>query len=451
MPIKFRTLLPIFALLALTLACSLPSTPDPSDSVATHVAQTLEAMEEEEDVSSPIPDTLEPTEVPETAVPPTPTPTPVPLHIAYVKDGNVWLWTEGSSPTSLTNTGDAEDLKISDDGQVIAFARQVDNTHEELWAVNSDGTNLRNLINAADFDAMTTDPDALTTNPAEFDWVPGTHTLAFNIHPVYMGPGYFIYNDLRLVDADTAAQTLLLPEGQGGRFHYAPDGSKPAVVTSEQISILNADGTNRHEVLTFPIVLTFSEYIFYPHPVWMPDGSALRVVIPPHDSLADPRPPSAVWHIPADGSTPTKLLDVVTIPFFVDVPALSPDAQKIAFLQAVTPGDDSVQELHLANADGSGDTIYDTGNLRFEAWSPTGDHFIYSQNGENPKVGHLGTAPVPIGGISLIRDVMWIRDNEYLYLNRESGSWELWFGTLDAPNALLDSSTSNLISYDFTP
>lgn len=445
---KSRLLLPVLSLLVLTLACALPSTPEPSDAIATHVAQTLSAVEGEPS-STPEPD--QPTDVPATAEPPTPTPTPIPLHIVYVSDGNVYLWIEGGSPTPVTSTGDAEDIKISDDGQVIAFARQVDDTHEELWAVNSDGTNLRNLVNAADFDAMATDPDALTTNLAEFDWVPGTHTLAFNIHPVYMGPGYFIYNDLRLVDADTAAQTLLLPDGQGGRFHYSPDGSKLAVVTSEQVSILDADGTNRHDVLTYPIVLTYSEYIFYPQPVWMPDGSALRIVIPPHDSLADPRPPSAVWHIPADGSAPTKLLDVVTIPFFVDIPALSPDAQKIAYLQAVTPGDDMNRELHLANADGSEDTMYDTGNIRFEAWSPSVDHFIYSQNGENPKVGQLGTSPAPIGGASQIRDVTWIRDNEYLYLNRESGSWELWYGSLGGFNSLIDSSSGDLISYDFTP
>ncbi len=445
---KIRILLVPLTLLVLTLACSLPSTPEPSDAVATHVAQTLAAMEGE---PSPTPEIGEPTEVPATPVPPTPTPAPVPLHIVYVSDGNVHLWRESSSPTPLTSTGDAVDVKISDDAQVVVFTRKIDDTHEELWAINSDGTNLRNLINAADFDAMTTDSDALTTNLAEFDWVPGTHTVAFNIHPVYMGPGYFIYEDLRLVDADTSTQTLLLPDGQGGQFHYSPDGAKLAVVTATQISILDADGTNRHDVLSFPIVLTYSEYNFYPQPVWMPDGSALRVVVPPHEPLAEPRPPSAVWHIPADGSAPTKILDVVTIPFFVNVPALSPNTQQIAFLQAVTPGDDSVRELHLANADGSEDMIYGTGNLIFEAWSPSGEHFIYSQNGENPQVGSVGASPAPISGVTRIRDVEWIRDRKYLYLNRDAGSWELWFGTLDAPNALLDSSTSNLISYDFTP
>lgn len=450
MPPKTRILLPILALLVLTIACSLPSTPDPSDSIATYVAQTLTVEEVE---SSPIPDTVEPTDIPATTIPPTPTPTPapVPLHIVYVKDGNVYLWLEDNPVATLTSTGDAEVVKISDDGQVIAFSRQVDDTHEELWAVNSDGSNLRSLISAADFDAMTTDTDALTTQLDKVDFIPGTHTLAFNIHPIYMGPGYFIYNDLRLVDADTAVQTLLLPDGQGGRFHYSPDGSKLAVVTSEQVSILDADGTNRHDVLTFPIVLTFSEYIFYPQPVWTPDGSALRIVIPPHDSLADPRPPTAVWHIPADGSSPTKLLDVVTIPFYVNVPALSLDAQKIAYLQAVTPGDDMNRELHLANADGSDDTIYETGSLLFEGWSPSSEHFIYSQYGENPQVGSLGASPAPIGGATRIRDVAWIRDREYIYLNREDDLWELWYGSLGTFNALIDGPSGDLISYDFTP
>lgn len=459
MPHKVRTLLPLLTLIALTLACSLPSQPEPAEEIGTQVAQTLAAAAGE---PSPTPEPAEPTAAPEDTEPapptetslpptPTPTPTPVPFHLVYVREGDAWLWTRGGSPAAVTSTGDVVEADISDDGQRVALVRKVDETHEEIWVVNPDGSNLRSLVSAADFDGMTTDPDALTTRPSRLDWVPGSYTIVFNTYPTYMGPGYFLNNDLRLVDADSGAQTTLLPPDQGGEFYYSPDGTKIAVVTPTRISVVNADGTNRRDLLTYPTVITYSEYNYYPRPVWTPDGSALRVVIPPEDPLAEPRQDTNLWHLPADGSPANKLFTKTTIPFFVQVPRLTSDTQKIAYLQVKTPGDDKKRELHLANADGSEDRLYATGPLIFHEWSPNGNHFIYSENGENPKVGKPGEAPTPISGTSRIRDVKWINNREYLYLNRNSGIWELWIGSLDTSNALIASSTGDIISYDFIP
>lgn len=445
-----RLFYPLIALALAGLACTFfpgTATPDP---VATRVAETLAAAEEVPP-PSPTPDRPEPTGVPDTAPPPTPTATPLPRRYVYTAGGNVKLWTEGGSPSTLTSSGDAIDVRISDDGQVVGLIRKVDEEHEELWAVNADGSNLRVLVSAADFDAMTRDPEMLTTNIWHFDFVPGSHSIAYNTLPVFDGPGLILNDDLRLVDADTASLTTLLSPGQGGNFVYSPDGSQIAVSAPSSISLVNADGTGRREILPFSDILTYSEYQFYPRPVWTPDGTAVRVIIPPHAALEEPTPPSKLWHIPTAGSSPpTELFSFTAAPLSFNDYALSPNAQRVAYMQP-TGGDGRTWELHLANADGSGDTAYDTGQLNFEAWSPDGNHFIYSQQGENPQIGQVGSAPQAIPGTTRIGGVEWVNSTQYLYTNRDSGARELWLGELGATNTLIDSTSGNGFNSDFTP
>lgn len=444
---KFRLILPVLVLILAGLACTLIPATETPDVVATQVAQTLAAAEGES--PAPTPGSGESSPEPDTPLPPSPTPNPTPRRFVYTADGNVHLWTVGGSPAELTTSGDATDVKISDDGQVIAFIRKVDDAHEELWAINADGSNLRNLVSAADFDAMTSDPDMITTRVWTFDFVPGTHNVAYNTLPYFEGPGLILNDDLRLVDADTSSQTTLLSPGQGGEFTYSPDGSRIAVVSPQSVLFVNPDGSGRSEVLSFPSILTYSEYQFYPRAVWLPDGSAVRIVIPPKAALDEPTPPSKVWHIPTDGSSPRELFSFTAAPLSFEDYALTPDGGKLAYMQTTGSGG-AMRELHIIQADGSGDTNYDSGELTFEAWSTDGSRFIYSRRGENPRIGQVGSAPQPITGTTRISSVSWINPTQFIFLNRDSGSVEIWLGDMGASNTLIDTSGSS-ITYDFTP
>jgi len=444
---KFRLIFPVLILILAGLACTLVPATETPDAVATHVAQTLAAAGG--DSPTPTPGSGESSPEPDTPPPPSPTPTPVPRRFVYTADGNVHLWTMGGSPAELTTSGDANDVVISDDGQVIAFTRKVDDNHEELWSIKADGTNLQKLVSAADFDAMTTDPDFITTQVWTFDFVPGSHTIAYNTLPFYRGPGLILNDDLRLVDADTSSQNTLISPGQGGSFTYSPDGSQIAVIAAESVILINADGSNHREVLTYPVISTYSEYQFYPRPVWMPDGSAVRIVIPPESALEEPTPPSKVWHIPVDGSSPTELFSFTAAPLSFEDYALTPHAGKLAYMQS-TGGPGSTRELHIIQADGSGDTNYDSGELSFEGWSPDGSRFIYSRRGENPRIGQVGSAPQPISGTTRINGVRWINSSQFIFINQDGGSVEIWLGDMGATNTLIDTSASS-ITYDFTP
>ena len=68
-------------------------------------------------------------------------------------------------------------VRISDDGAIVAFFRE-----GELWAVNSDGTGERLLVGNDDLAAMERRSDYQDAAVAFqlFDWVPGTHLIAFN-------------------------------------------------------------------------------------------------------------------------------------------------------------------------------------------------------------------------------------------------------------------------------
>ena len=237
----------IFLVLLLgTWACSfsLPGSslePDEPalDEVATAVALTLAASE------GGIVPGQDPT--------PPPPPPPAVLRVVFIDDSDLWLWTEGSAANELYDdaTLDVRDVRLSEDGLVVAFTLQDSFNFIGLWAINTDGSNIRQLIDVATINAMSTEPAAVGVSPYRWEFVPGTHTIAFNTRLQFEGPGLFIQDDLRLVDADTAILSTLLTPGNAGQFYYSPDGSQIALVKPSSISLINADGSNRRDgVLT---------------------------------------------------------------------------------------------------------------------------------------------------------------------------------------------------------
>ena len=248
--------------------------------------------------------------IPPTAAP-TSEPTPMPiygpfvLHVAFVKDDNVWLWTEEQEAVPLTTIGGVDDVKISDDGAIIAF------THGgELWVVNRDGTGERPLVTAEAFAAMERREPEFRVALYRYAWVGRTHTLAFNTR-LDTGYGLVLNDDLRLVNADTAELAVLLPPGQGGEFVYSPDGSQVAIATPGDIFLADADGANPREALSYTPVATASEFRYYPEPVWSADSSALRVAIAPPDPYVE-RPQTSIWALRTDG-TPAHLMGSIEV------------------------------------------------------------------------------------------------------------------------------------------
>lgn len=437
---KTRLLLALTVLLITSLACEYLPTPEPElppgDVIATSVAATIAAGE-----GDPAPD--EPG-----ATPDTPEPLPL-LRITYVKDGDVWYWEEGGPHLVLTALGDVNGAYLSSDGQMVAFVRQFDWNNLEIYVVNTDGTNLHPLVTLADFATMVTMPDATSAVPYRIAWVPGTHTLAFNTRFTFEGPGLILPDELRLVDADSVTLSVLMAPGTAGDFYYSPDGSQIALVNGTMISVVDTDGGNRRDVLTFPFVMTYSEYAYYPPVVWSADSTFLRASIPSADPLLVPPDPTTIWHLPANGSGASSLMTFASVPFFHSAATISPDMNKIAYLSIVTPGAPPIVDLHISNADGSGNVIYNSGDRQFEAWSTDGDHFIFTEGGHFPKIGRVGDPPLDITGTTLMLNISWVDETRYLYLNRLSSRWELWLRDMGSPGILINSTPGDSIQYDF--
>lgn len=114
-----------------TLACDSttpPATPKPAPATAT--------------ISSPEPDSVSPEpQVNGQQTTPQPViPAPNGLRIIYVRQGNLWSWTEAAGPAQLTDTADLSIARLSDVGQSLTYMRG-----PEVWMAGLDGMNSRLL------------------------------------------------------------------------------------------------------------------------------------------------------------------------------------------------------------------------------------------------------------------------------------------------------------------
>jgi len=398
-----------------------------------------------------------------------PSPTPEPtvsaiIRLAFIKDGNVWLWIGGKDTIQLTDTHDTVDLRISDDGQLIAFKRQdPDNVNSQaLWVINTDDSDEeRVLISATDLAAiMPPDPDSYITGVGilSFVWRPNTHEVAYNTLILHEGPGFGPNYDLRIVNADSLVKTTLLDIQQGGMFYYSPDGNQVALSNPDSISLINADGTNlRQDVLTFPIVGTHSEYLYCPHPIWASDSRSLRVAIPPEETLASPLPPTGLWSLPVDGSPAVLLGNIQAIPFAWPDHAFAPDLSHVIYVMYAEGQIENQRELHIANPDGSNDTVYDRGeSLEFTSWSPDSQHFIYLiDGGENQGLylGALAGTPEQVTLLPrLMSNIQWLDGSRFAYLLWNGSQWELRIRNLSGEDlAFIDTITDSYPAYDVQP
>jgi dipeptidyl aminopeptidase/acylaminoacyl peptidase len=363
---------------------------------------------------------------------------PPELRVAFVNENNVWLWTEKGGALPLTGSGGVTDVRLSDDGSTVAYVhRSADFKEAELRAIDVDGTNERLLVGAGEFKALQTNDIAEGIEPHQFEWIPGTHLLVYNTRHIFTETGFSaLNNDLWVVDADTGQQLFSFPAGSGGNFYVAPDGSQIAIATTMGISLLNADGSNRRDgVLTIEaIALVESEFV--PAPVWGPDARSLGVVLPPGVPFSEPVGESTTWLIPTDGSPARQLGTFLTSPIPALGPRFSPDLSKVAYPHL---GDDE-SELHIANADGTEDAMYDAGpSLRFLGWAPDSERFAYETGQSSTQVGQVGAPPILLDDVQVAGslDVTWVDANRFLYLVQDGLNWELRLVTVGQPSQLL--------------
>ena len=441
-----------------TLEVGIERTPTTGDATAT------------EEVATRSPSAATPTPAPTV----TPVPAPAELRVAFVNvtehGNNAWLWTEGEKEARpLTKAGGVGGVRISDDGAIVAFTRG-----DGLWMVRSDGTGERQLISADDFAAMEPrEPFEFEVVLNRFEWVPGTHILAFNTR-LRTDIGLALNDDLHLVDAETLERTVLLRPGEGGEFTYSPDGRQVAIVTAGNVSLASADGSNRRDVFTYTPVATYSEAQYYAQPVWAADSSALRVAIPPADPFVQPPQPASVWHIPTDGTPASLLGSIATGQMKPSV--LSPDLRYVAHLHLEQSEPElPIASLLITDLDSgeiityypeagtgaqisldSGETVtrYPKATLVY-GWAPDSRHFAFLAHPDpdlppQALIGQLGGDAYPMySDADAVIDVRWVGAGRYLFLAHGSRGWDILLGEVGGPIMAVAAVAGSPPAYDF--
>ncbi|NIM94129.1 MAG: hypothetical protein GTO18_10515 [Anaerolineales bacterium] len=445
----YRAIIPmLFLLLGLT---SCDRFTDES-ALSTASAATLESMVAT--LSSELAVTTVPSATAEVIVAPTPLPptdTPEPpapevLKIAFINGGNVWYVEEGGTPAQLTTSGDVERVALSTDGQLVVFLTY--DLSLDLYAlrvVDTDTGTEAVLITQPELDSLYPLDGAIHHVPHQFEFIPDTHTVLLNTRRTYEGPGLVQNNDLWSIDAETSARTLLFDPGLGGDFYISPSGTQMALVQPTNIGFAQTDGSGRSpDHLIFPFVMTYSEYAYYPVPVWAPDESAVAVLIPPEDPFVDDT--ARVWRVPLSGAV-VPLLDITGFTFFHHsgrTPTIPPDLTKVAFMREITP---TTVDLVIAPLDGSPESIYDSGNLSWQGWNPDSMQFVYTDAPLNLILGSLG---LPSLGVGFGSRLEWVDADTFLYLDQLTSTHR--FGKVDLPGPPSEIAVISgpIFDYDFT-
>ena len=380
----------------------------------------------------------------ELSVPTAVLPTGSGLVVVFIKDGNIQLWDESSGQTqTIVNAGDVIAVKMSDDGQVIAFLRrsavQVTETEwreqSALWAVDLSGANPRELVSAESLRQRLNAAERDSANIPQMEWIPGTHKLLFSGWTYFVmaeGESHAVPQGLYQIDVDTLTDTTLIQAGNNLRFMPSPDGSQIALLSLNGLGFINTDGSNlRADV--FPYAQIGSTLPLFPTGVWTQDSTAFLIT----GSLeADPtfNINFTIWRVPVDGSSAAALGTVAkSDPGSV---TFSPDGGRLAFVQSldgdplgnagwfITPLAGQVSPLAIPHE-------YDfTSRNASLHWSPAGDPFTKNLRKLCPEAtqdtDECDTRISFFGTISAIR---WIDGNKVLFLTSEPSV--LFLATMD--------------------
>ncbi len=389
-----------------------------------------------------------------------------PLEVRFISDGNIWAWEEGKGDAGqqISNTGDAARFSFSPDGQVIAFERPLGdfpngNYKIELWAVNCDGSNLRRLVSADQFDQQYREqehPEAWVANlPRDYRWLPDTHRLTFGVYPwINLVGGGDAARSYWMVDTDTL-QLTAWPQAQKIDPYapirlISPDGNKVALVDRHNLSLFNADGSViRKEALRYTATACGEGPCWTP-PVaaWTADLQALRVLVWNETQYGQEETFTA-WQVPADGSPARQVAVFKGMQYST---YLSPNSQYIAYLHRVQPTSNE-HELHLAYFDGSRDVIYARGYLlQISGWSPDSIHFVYDRFGVyQPWLGSVCGAAQPLldPAHTPASNINWVDAARFVYTQSPPGGpGPLRMGQINGPSLRISPNDGKILYYE---
>lgn len=377
-------------------------------------------------------------DVPTVAAPATPTTVPPTVEagqgiLAYASDGQLFvagldlnqnLPALSTDARQVSTSGGLQRFAFAADGRRIAYVAGNENFNS-LNIVNVDGGDHRTLVTSTilpDIAGQDATQEAFLID--QIAWLPDGSGLAFNtsrINPA--GADLGSREDLWLVTlAGKLAESF--PAGKGGGKFVFETGDRIIFSRTAELARAAPGSEEQSSVLQFEPVNTASEYVFYPS-VQLTDSGA-SVYVP----AADPWTAGAettIWQIPQTGPA-FEISRIANIP--LDKPVIwTSDGRRLAFIQETSIDDDTALRLVISAGDASGAVPYAGGpNIRFFAWQPGGEQFLYAGAGYYA-VGQPQAPPtqilLPAGETAV--DARWLADAGYLVNIVEPANqrWEL--------------------------
>lgn len=174
--------------------------------------------------------------------------------IAFVQDGDLWLWSEGEAATQRTASGGVNDLLFSSNGALIAYSRVLENDVYELWGVAVDGGPARLLATLSAAETWARHPDAVGMN-LSFRWIGKTDILNYSFSPDLPGIGWGEAPPQPnfLVNAASGVALPELPLQIYYRFQETQNDQLVAGTTAESNELHLINVTNGHIELVLPL------------------------------------------------------------------------------------------------------------------------------------------------------------------------------------------------------
>lgn len=222
----------------------------------------------------------------------------------------------------------------SDDGDVMLVTATSPAFDSRVFVYRAG--RLIEVLNADDLLALRDEDfrDAVTLyNPA---FIPGTHTVLFNTEVLSDTRGIYVEMplDLLSLDLDSGELSEILPYGEAGQFHIAPDGRSIVLLGNGFIRQLAVDGSSPRELFEGTVTIGLGHGLGYPDFVW-DNGAAVptfRVLLfPTYD------PTSSGLYVPFEvrefvlGEAVESRIILEGPAVFVPAPWLSPDGYRVAY------------------------------------------------------------------------------------------------------------------------
>ena len=396
--------------------------------------------------------------VPIAAVPPTPTPaptntpapeppTPAPVvsnpALFYLANGNIWQMplqvaasgvSKTADPQQLTNLGNVSQFELSPDGRRLWLVSG-SNENEALSILNLDTNQLQTIASTAALPALPPEQGNVIRIFGPIRWFPNSQRLAFTSYIIGReGPGLGYLLDWWTADLNGAVSQQMAPGQAGATFDISPTGDRVLFGTAEEILMANVDGSNRRSLITFPFIVTYSEYAYAPQPIWTTDGQQAWVAIPSADPL-DVNAYGQIWRIAADGTA---------VPFarlqgnlLFNPAQWTASGNRLAYVrQIIAPSNPPVQ-LVVAQGNGDGQADYGNavaGSMQFLGWNPAGDRFAYvgidTTSRQTAYLGQPGGAftSLPFEPTANVVGLLWLSNTQYVAMVQQGSNTTILAG-----------------------